>query len=223
VTQDELKQQVAETALKYVVDDAVVGVGSGSTVNLFIDALAKIKGRIEGAVAASEASAERLKKHGIRVLDLNSVSELPVYVDGADEVTEHLHMIKGGGGALTREKIVAAVAKTFVCICDASKLVSVLGKFPLPVEVIPMARSYVGREMLRRRSQPVLRDNFKTDNGNLILDCYGMTVMDPPALEAELNNIAGVVTNGLFARRGADVLLLGTPEGEKTYKKKTTL
>jgi ribose 5-phosphate isomerase A len=223
VTQDELKQRVAEAALKYVVDDAVVGVGSGSTVNLFIDALAKIKGRIEGAVAASEASAERLKKHGIRVLDLNSVSELPVYVDGADEVTEHLHMVKGGGGALTREKIVAAVAKTFVCICDSSKLVPVLGKFPLPVEVIPMARSYVGREMLKRKSQPVLRENFKTDNGNLILDCHGLTVMDPPALEAELNNIAGVVTNGLFARRGADVLLLGTPEGVKTYKKKTTL
>ena len=171
-------------------------------------------------MAASEASAERLKKHGIRVLDLNSVNELPVYVDGADEITEHLHMIKGGGGALTREKIVAAVAKTFVCICDASKLVPVLGKFPLPLEVIPMARSHVGREMLRRKAQPVLRENFKTDNGNLILDCHGLTILDPPALEAELNNIAGVVTNGLFARRGADVLLLGTPEGVKTYKKK---
>ena len=221
MTQDELKKQVAEAALKYVVEDAVVGVGSGSTVNLFIDALAKMKGRIEGAVAASEASAERLKKHGIRVFDLNSVAELPVYVDGADEITEHLYMIKGGGGALTREKIVAAVAKTFVCICDSSKLVPVLGKFPLPLEVIPMARSHVGREMLRRKSQPVLRENFKTDNGNLVLDCHGLTIMDPPALEAELNNIAGVVTNGLFARRGADVLLLGTPEGVKTYKKKT--
>ena len=220
MTQDELKKKVAEAALKYVVDDAVVGVGSGSTVNLFIDALASIKGRIEGAVAASEASVERLKKHGIRVFDLNSVSELPVYVDGADEVTEHLHMIKGGGGALTREKIVAAVAKSFVCICDSSKLVPVLGKFPLPIEVIPMARSYVGREMLRRKSQPVLREGFKTDNGNLILDCHGLTIMDPPALEAELNGIAGVVTNGLFARRGADVLLLGTPDGVKTYKKK---
>jgi ribose 5-phosphate isomerase A len=220
MTQDELKRQVAEAALKYVVEDAVVGVGSGSTVFAFIDFLSQIKNKIEGAVAASEASAERLKKHGIRVFDLNSVSEIPVYVDGADEITEHLHMIKGGGGALTREKIVAAVAKTFVCICDSSKLVPVLGKFPLPVEVIPMARSHVGREMLKRKAQPVLRENFKTDNGNLILDCHGLTILDPPALEAELNNIAGVVTNGLFARRGADVLLLGTPEGVKTYKKK---
>ena len=219
MTQDELKRQVAEAALKYVVEDAVVGVGSGSTVNLFIDSLARMKGRIEGAVAASEASAERLKKHGIRVFDLNSVSELPVYVDGADEITEHLHMVKGGGGALTREKIVAAVAKTFVCICDASKLVPVLGKFPLPLEVIPMARGHVGREMLRRKAQPVLREGFKTDNGNLIIDCHGLTIMDPPALEADLNNVAGVVTNGLFARRGADVLLLGTPGGVKAYKK----
>jgi len=220
MNQDDLKRQVAEAALKYVVEDAVVGVGSGSTVNLFIEALAKIKGRIEGAVAASEASAERLKQHGIRVLDLNSVNELPVYVDGADEITEHLHMIKGGGGALTREKIVAAVARKFVCICDGSKLVPVLGKFPLPVEVIPMARSHVGREMVKRKAQPVLRENFKTDNGNLILDCHGLTILDPPALEAELNGIAGVVTNGLFARRGADVLLLGTPDGVKTYGKK---
>ena len=220
MTQDELKKLVAEAALKYVVEDAVVGVGSGSTVFMFIDFLSTIKHKIEGAVAASEASAERLKKHGIRVLDLNSVSELPVYVDGADEITEHLHMIKGGGGALTREKIAAAVAKKFVCICDSSKLVPVLGKFPLPVEVIPMARSYVGREMLKRKAQPVLRENFKTDNGNVILDCHGLAIMDPPALEAELNGIAGVVTNGLFARRGADVLLLGTPEGVKTYNKK---
>ena len=213
MTQDELKRQVAEAALKHVVEDAVVGVGSGSTVFMFIEFLSRIKNKIEGAVAASEASAERLKKHGIRVFDLNSVSEIPVYVDGADEVTEHLHMIKGGGGALTREKIVAAVAKTFVCICDSSKLVPVLGKFPLPVEVIPMARSHVGREMLRRKSQPVLRENFKTDNGNLIIDCHNLDIADPPALEAELNNIAGVVTNGLFARRPADVLLLGSPEG----------
>ena len=220
MTQDELKKQAAEAALKYVVEDAVVGVGSGSTVFMFIDFLSKIKHRIEGAVAASEASAERLKKHGIRVFDLNSVSELPVYVDGADEITEHLHMIKGGGGALTREKIVAAVAKSFVCICDASKLVPVLGKFPLPVEVIPMARSYVGREMLRRKAQPMLRENFKTDNGNLVLDCHGLTIMDPPALEAELNNIAGVVTNGLFARRGADVLLLGTAQGVRVMQRK---
>ncbi len=220
MTQDELKRQVAEAALKYVVEDAVVGVGSGSTVFMFIDFLSKIKNKIEGAVAASEASAERLRKHGIRVFDLNSVAELPVYVDGADEITEHLHMIKGGGGALTREKIVAAVAKSFVCICDASKLVPVLGKFPLPVEVIPMARSHVGREMLRRKSQPVLREGYKTDNGNLILDCHGLTIMDPSVLEAELNGIAGVVSNGIFARRGADVLLLGTVEGVKTYRKK---
>jgi len=220
MTQDELKKLVAQAALKYVVEDAVVGVGSGSTVFMFIESLAKIKHKIEGAVAASEASAERLKKHGIRVFDLNSVSELPVYVDGADEVTEHLHMIKGGGGALTREKIIAAVADTFVCICDSSKLVPALGKFPLPVEVIPMARSHVGREMVRRKSQPVLRENYKTDNGNLILDCHGLAIMDPPALEADLNSIAGVVTNGIFARRGADVLLLGAPDGVKTYKKK---
>ena len=219
MTQDELKKLVAEAALKYVVDDAVVGVGSGSTVNLFIDALAKIKGRIEGAVAASEASAERLKKHGIRVLDLNSVSEIPVYIDGADEITEHLHMIKGGGGALTREKIVAAVARRLVCICDASKLVPVLGKFPLPVEVIPMARSYVGRELLRRGAQPALRENFKTDNGNLILDCRGLTILDPAAMEMELNNIAGVVTNGIFARRPADVLLLGESTGVRVLGK----
>src|SRR3954449_12025515 len=213
MTQDELKELVAKAALRHVVEDKVVGVGSGSTVNFFIDALAKIKGRIEGAVAASEASAERLKKHGIRVFDLNSVNELPVYVDGADEITEHLHMIKGGGGALTREKIVAAVAKRFVCICDASKLVPVLGKFPLPVEVIPMARSYVGRELLRMGGRPALRENYKTDNGNLIIDCHAMTLLDPPKIEAEINNLAGVVTNGIFARRPADVLLLAESSG----------
>jgi ribose 5-phosphate isomerase A len=220
VTQDDLKRQVAQAAIKHVVEDAVVGVGSGSTVDYFIDALAGIKGRIDGTVAASEASAERLKKYGIRVFDLNSVSELPVYVDGADEVTEHLYMVKGGGGALTREKIIAAVAKTFVCICDNSKLVPVLGRFPLPLEVIPTARSHVGREMLRRGAHPVLRANYKTDNGNLILDCHGLTILDPPALEAELNQIAGVVTNGIFARRGADVLLLGTAEGVRTLRAK---
>ena len=220
MTQDELKKRVAQAALKYVVEDAIVGVGSGSTVDHFIDALAGMKGRIEGAVAASERSADRLKKHGIRVFDLNAVSELPVYVDGADEVTEHLAMIKGGGGALTREKIVAAVAKTFVCICDVSKLVSVLGKFPLPVEVIPMARSHVGRELLRIGGHPVLREGFKTDNGNLVLDCHGLTITDPPRLESQLNNVAGVVTNGLFARRPADLLLLGGPEGVRTLKAK---
>ncbi|MDA1116544.1 MAG: ribose-5-phosphate isomerase RpiA [Proteobacteria bacterium] len=218
MTQDELKQLVAREALKHVVEDAIVGVGSGSTVNFFIDALAGIKGRIEGAVAASEASAERLKKHGIRVFDLNAVDELPVYVDGADEVNEHLYMIKGGGGALTREKIIAAVAKTFVCICDASKLVPVLGKFPLPVEVIPMARSHVGRELLKLGGHPELRQGFKTDNGNLVLDCRGLTIIDPPRLEAELNNVTGVVTNGLFARRPADLLLLGEAAGVRTVK-----
>jgi ribose 5-phosphate isomerase A len=195
------------------VEDKVVGVGSGSTVNFFIDALAAIKGRIEGAVAASEASAQRLKQHGIRVFDLNSLSELPVYVDGADEVTEHLQMIKGGGGALTREKIVAAVAAKFVCICDASKLVPVLGKFPLPIEVIPMARSHVGREVVRMGGYPELRPNFTTDNGNLIVDCHGLTLLDPAKTEAELNNVAGVVTNGIFARRPADVLLLAQGSG----------
>ena len=219
MTQDEQKRAVAQAALKYA-QEGVIGVGSGSTVNLFIDALAAVKGRIEGAVAASEASAERLKKHGIRVFDLNSVNGLDVYVDGADEVTENLHMIKGGGGALTREKIIAAVAKQFICICDASKLVGVLGKFPLPVEVIPMARSHVGREMLRRGAQPVLRENYKTDNGNLILDCHGLTLLDPPAMEVELNNIAGVVTNGIFARRPADVLLLAEPGGVRTISAK---
>src|ERR671936_2354708 len=219
MNQDELKRQVAEAALKYA-QEGVIGVGSGSTVNFFIDALKTVKHKIEGAVAASEASAERLKKHGIRVFDLNSVNELLVYVNGADEVTEHLHMIKGGGGALTREKIVAAVAKKFVCICDASKLVPVLGKFPVPIEVIPMARSYVGRQILKRGAQPVLRENYKTDNGNLILDCHGMTLLDPPAMEAELNNIPGVVTNGIFARRPADVLLLAERAGVRTITAK---
>ncbi|HEY5637153.1 MAG TPA: ribose-5-phosphate isomerase RpiA [Burkholderiales bacterium] len=214
--QDALKRQVAQAALAHVVDGAVVGVGSGSTVNLFIDALATIKGRIDGAVAASEASAARLKGHGIRVADLNSVDSLPVYVDGADEITEHLAMIKGGGGALTREKIVAAVAKRFVCICDASKLVPVLGKFPLPVEVIPMARSHVGRALRALGANPVLRADFRTDNGNLILDCHGLSILDPYTLETELNQIAGVVTNGLFARRPADLLLLGGADGVRT-------
>ena len=216
MNQDQLKELVAREALKHVVEDAIVGVGSGSTVNLFIDALAGIKGRIEGAVAASQASAERLKKHGIRVVDLNSVNELPVYIDGADEVTEHLHMIKGGGGALTREKITAAVARRFVCICDASKRVPVLGKFPLPVEVIPMARSYVGRELLKMGAHPRLREGFTTDNGNLVLDCHGLTLLDPPRTESELNQIAGLVTNGIFARRPADVLLLAGASGVRS-------
>ena len=215
MNQDQLKEAVAREALKYV-QDPIVGVGSGSTVFKFIEALAQIKNRIDGAVAASEASAERLRKIGIRVMDLNSVSELPVYIDGADEVTEHLHMIKGGGGALTREKITGAVARKFACICDGSKLVPVLGKFPLPVEVIPMARSYVARELVKMGGHPRLREGFTTDNGNVVLDCHGMTLLDPPKTEAELNQLAGVVTNGIFARRPADVLLLAEASGVRT-------
>ena len=215
MTQDQLKEAVAREALKYV-QDPIIGVGSGSTVFKFIEALSGIKNRIDGAVAASEASAERLRKIGIRVMDLNSVSELPVYIDGADEVTEHLHMIKGGGGALTREKITAAVARKFVCICDGSKLVPVLGKFPLPVEVIPMARSYVAREIVKMGGHPRLREGFTTDNGNVVLDCHGMTLLDPPRTESELNQLAGVVTNGIFARRPADVLLLAEASGVRT-------
>jgi ribose 5-phosphate isomerase A len=220
MTQDELKQAVAREAIKHVVEDAVVGVGTGSTANFFIDELAKIKGRIAGAVASSDRSAGRLKGHGIRLHDLNGVNELPVYVDGADEITEHLAMIKGGGGALTREKIVAAVAKKFVCIADESKLVPVLGKFPLPVEVIPMARAYVARQMVKVGGQPKLREGFATDNGNIILDVWGLSILNPVELETTVNNIAGVVTNGLFARRGADVLLLGTKTGVRTIARK---
>ncbi len=220
MTQDELKQAVAREAIKHVVEDAVIGVGTGSTANFFIDELAKMKNRIAGAVASSERSAERLKGHGIRVLDLNSVNELPVYIDGADEVTEHLAMIKGGGGALTREKIVATVAKKFVCIADESKLVPVLGKFPLPVEVIPMARAYVARQMVKLGGQPKLRERFATDNGNIVLDVWGLSILNPVELETAVNNIAGVVTNGLFARRGADLLLLGTKTGVRTIARK---
>lgn len=220
MTQDELKQAVAREAIKFVVGDSVIGVGTGSTANFFIDELAKMKGRIAGAVASSEKSAERLKAHGIHVFDLNEVNELPVYVDGADEITEHLAMIKGGGGALTREKIVAAAAKKFVCIADESKLVPVLGKFPLPVEVIPMARAYVARQMVRLGGQPKLREGFTTDNGNIVLDVRGWSILDPVELETSINNVTGVVTNGLFARRGADVLLLGTNSGVKTFARR---
>lgn len=216
MTQDELKRAVAQAAIEHVPAGSVVGVGTGSTANHFIDALAQIKNRIEGAVASSETTAQRLRSHGIEVLDLNSVNSLPVYVDGADEITKNLHMIKGGGGALTREKIVAAVAKKFVCIADESKLVNVLGKFPLPVETIPMARSYVAREIARLGGQPALRQGFTTDNGNLILDVHGWEILNPVDLENTLNQITGVVTNGLFARRGADVLLLGTSDGVRT-------
>jgi ribose 5-phosphate isomerase A len=214
--QNTLKARVAREAIGYVPPDCVVGVGTGSTANYFIDELARIKGRIEGAVASSEASAARLKSVGIRVLDLNSVADLPIYVDGADEVTRHLHMIKGGGGALTREKIVAAVAKKFICIADESKLKDVLGDFPLPVEVIPMARSHVARELVKLGGHPELRQGFTTDNGNLILDVRGLKILNPVELEGTINQIVGVVTNGLFARRGADVLLLGTSAGVKT-------
>jgi len=220
MTQDELKQAVAREAIKHVVEDAVVGVGTGSTADFFIDELAKIKNRIPGAVASSDRSAERLKRHGIRLFDLNGVNELPVYVDGADEITEHLAMIKGGGGALTREKIVAAVAKKFVCIADESKLVAVLGRFPLPVEVIPMARAYVARQMVKLGGRPELREGFTTDNGNLVLDVRGLSILNPLELETSINNIAGVVTNGLFARRGADVLLLGTKAGVRAIARK---
>lgn len=218
MTQDELKQAVAKAALEYVVPGTIIGVGTGSTANFFIDQLATIKHKIEGTVASSNASAERLKKHGIPVLDLNSVTEISVYVDGADESNRHLHLIKGGGGALTREKIVAAASKSFVCIADESKLVDVLGKFPLPVEVIPMARSYVARELAKLGGQPVLREGFTTDNGNVILDVHNLRIMEPVKLEETLNHITGVVTNGLFARRPADVLLLGTKNGVQTFK-----
>jgi ribose 5-phosphate isomerase A len=215
-TQDELKQQVAKAAAEYV-RGGIIGVGTGSTANYFIDELAKVKHKIDGAVASSESTAQRLRAHGIEVLDLNSVNvgDMQIYVDGADEITEHFHMLKGGGGALTREKVVAAVASKFICICDASKLVPVLGKFPLPVEVLPMARSHVARELVKLGGQPQLR-NFTTDNGNVILDVHGLTILDPVALEAQINQIVGVVTNGLFAARPADVLLLGTADGVKT-------
>ena len=215
MTQDELKQAVANAAIDYV-RGGIIGVGTGSTANYFIDALASIKSRIDAAVASSEATAKRLKSHGIPVVDLNSAGELAIYVDGADEITEHFAMIKGGGGALTREKIVAACSKQFICIADASKLVGVLGKFPLPVEVIPMAQSYVAREIVKLGGQPRLREGFTTDNGNVILDVYHLSIVDPVSLETTLNQIVGVVTNGLFARRGADVLLLGTTHGVKT-------
>ena len=216
VTQDEQKQLVAREALRYVIEDAWLGVGSGSTANMFIDALAASRLRIKGAVASSVKTAERLKVHGIDVEELNNVSDIPVYIDGADEVTADGAMIKGGGGALTREKIVAAVARKFVCIADQSKKVDVLGRFPLPVEVIPMARSYVARELVSLGGCPEWRMGFTTDNGNVVLDVSDLTIADPVAIEDRINAIAGVVTVGLFARRGADVILLGTPQGVET-------
>ncbi len=215
-TQDELKQQVAKAAVEYV-KEGIIGVGTGSTANFFIEALAKVKHKIDGAVASSEATAERLRGHGIEVFDLNAIDGMDIYVDGADEITEHMHMLKGGGGALTREKIVAAVAKQFICICDETKYVPVLGKFPLPVEVLPMARSQVARELMKLGGQPKLRD-FTTDNGNIILDVHNLTIEDPVAMETKINQIVGVVTNGIFADRPANVLLLATADGVKTYK-----
>ena len=220
MTQDQLKEAVARAAIAHVVPDAIVGVGTGSTANFFIDALAEMKDRIPGAVASSEATKKRLEGHGIRVFDLNDVSEIPVYVDGADEVNARLHMIKGGGGALTREKIVAAVATKFVCIADASKKVEVMGRFPLPVEVIPMAREHVARQLARLGGTPKLRAGFTTDNGNVILDVHGLAITEPDRLEAEINQMVGVVTNGLFALRGADVLLLGAADGVQTFTKR---
>lgn len=217
MNQDDMKKAAARAALDYVTG-GIVGVGTGSTANHFIDLLATIKGRIDGAVASSEASAARLKRHGIDVVDLNQVGTLSLYVDGADEATRHLHLIKGGGGALTREKIVAAGSKTFVCIADESKLVDVLGRFPLPVEVIPMARSYVARELVGLGGEPVLRQGFTTDNGNVILDVHRLKILNPVELEERLNQITGVVTNGLFARRPADVLVLGTAQGTRTLE-----
>ena len=213
-----MKQAVARAAVEYV-RNGIIGVGTGSTANYFIDALAEVKGRIDGAVASSETTASRLKSHGIPVLDLNNAGELEVYVDGADEITEHFAMIKGGGGALTREKIVAACSKKFICIADESKRVPMLGQFPLPIEVIPMARSYVARELVKLGGQPRLREGFTTDNGNVILDVYGLSIVDPVSLETAINQLVGVVTNGLFARRGADILLLGTTSGVKTYSR----
>lgn len=215
MTQDDMKKSAAIKALDFIKDDTIVGVGTGSTVNHFIDALATIKDRITGAVSSSEESTKRLQAYGIEVFDLNNVDGIDIYVDGADEINSHMHMIKGGGAALTREKIVAAVAKTFICIADNSKQVRVLGNFPLPVEVIPMARSYVAREIVKLGGDPVYRTGVVTDNGNVILDVYNLDIIDPITLEKDLNALVGVVTNGLFANRKADTLIIGTPEGAK--------
>jgi ribose 5-phosphate isomerase A len=215
LTPDEKKQQVAKAALEHVEANMIIGIGTGSTANYFIDALASIKHTIEGTIASSQSSADRLKSHNIPVLDLNGVAEIDIYFDGADEATKRLHLLKGGGGALTREKIVAAVSKKFICIADDSKLVDVLGAFPLPVEVIPMARSYVAREIVKLGGRPVWRENFVTDNGNHILDVHNLTISEPIKLEQDLNQIAGVVTNGLFAQRPADMMMLGSDSGIK--------
>lgn len=222
MNQDQLKQAVGQAAVDYIKphlnDDSIIGVGTGSTANCFIDALAQCKHLFEGAVASSDATAERLKGHGITVYDLNDVGSLEFYIDGADETNDKLNLIKGGGAALTREKIVAAVAKEFVCIADDSKWVNILGEFPLPVEVIPMARSYVARQIVALGGDPVYRQGVVTDNGNVILDVHNMQILNPVELEAKINAIVGVVTNGLFAARPADVLLMGTSEGVKTIK-----
>lgn len=214
MSQDELKRRAAAAALEYV-DGGIVGVGTGSTVNHFIDLLATVKNKIDGAVSSSEVSTERMKGHGIEVIDLNAAGELDLYVDGADESNRHLHLIKGGGGALTREKIVAGASRKFVCIADASKLVDVLGEFPLPVEVIPMARSHVARQLVKLGGTPVWREDFITDNGNIILDVHNLKITEPTRLEQQINNIAGVVTTGIFALRPADTLILGTEDGVK--------
>lgn len=214
--QDDLKRAAAQAALAYIDEEMIIGVGSGSTVDFFIEALAQVKTKIEGAVASSKATAERLKAAGIPVFDLNTVSYLPLYIDGADEINTHLQMVKGGGGALTREKIIAAVARKFICIADTSKKVGLLGQFPIAVEVIPMARSYVAREIVKLGGDPAYREHFLTDNGNIILDIYNLTIMEPIKLEQQLNNIVGVVSNGIFAARPADVLLLA---GEKGVEK----
>ena len=213
MNQDEMKKAVAKKALDYVETGAIVGIGTGSTANHFIDYLAEIKHKIDGTVASSEASAERLRGHGIQVFDLNEVSEIALYVDGADETNRYGHLIKGGGGALTREKIVAAASDKFVCIVDNTKVVDIMGTFPLPIEVIPMARSYIGREIVKRGGNPVYREGFVTDNGNIIIDVHGLEIMEPCKLEAELNGLAGVVTNGLFALRPADVGLVANEDG----------
>jgi ribose 5-phosphate isomerase A len=216
MTQDDKKRQAANAALRYVEDDGIIGVGTGSTVNFFIEALAGIGHRIDGCVASSQATAEALKARRLPVVDLNAVAELPVYIDGADEANRHLQLIKGGGGALTREKIVATVARKFVCIVDDAKVVGALGRFPLPVEVIPMARSFVARELVKLGGRPVLREGFTTDNGNVILDVHGLDLREPLRLEETLNQIPGVLCNGVFARRRADILLIGTDKGVET-------
>ena len=221
MNQDQLKKATAEAALKYILPhltkDMIVGVGTGSTAKFFIDALAQYKGDFDGCVSSSEASTRQLKAHGIPVYDLNAITDLRFYIDGADEANKHLHLIKGGGAALTREKIIAAVAREFICIADESKAVNVLGQFPLPVEVIPMARSHVGRELVKLGGDPAYREGVVTDNGNLILDVWNLEILEPVVLEQQINSIVGVVTNGLFASRPADILLLGTEDGVKTF------